>query len=264
MGRTRIGIEIAVILAGVLLLGGLLVSISGRLASGLLPFIPQSFDRRLGEALFASFSVGARACPDPRAESYVKSLAEPLEKVRRETEYPLHFFVADDPSPNAFALPGGFVIVNRGLVETAADGSEVAGVLAHEIEHVDLRHATSRALHQMSGSILFQLFFLGPGFGTAAQIYNSLGQSSFSRDQESAADREGAKLLQRAGIDPKALGRYLTRLSSDAPQIPVWLSTHPDSPERAKALESFVLTSPAVPLPPPAAFHCGVDSRDKN
>lgn len=181
---------------------------------------------------------------------------QPLRVAQGETEFPFQVLVADDSTPNAFALPGGFIVVNRGLIETAKDGSEIAGVLGHEMQHVLLRHATSRMLREASASLLFQFLFFGSGLGTPAQIYDNLSQSSFSRDQESAADREGARLLERANIDPQALGRYLTRLSADAPEIPVWFSSHPESPARAEALEDIVLAEEPRSLPSPELFRC--------
>lgn len=248
--------EICLIALVFVVLAGLLVAFAGRITSMALPMIPREVDDKLGAAIFMSVETTTSACTAPEALSYVQALGAPLEAAVADKSFSFRYFVADDPIPNAFALPGGYIIVNRGLVEAAKESAEVAGVLAHELEHVIQRHSTTRALKQASVSILFQLFFSGTSLHAPAQIYNKFSTSSFSRAQESDADEKGAALLVRAGIDPAALGRFLTRISEGSVNIPEWLSSHPDSPARAHALEAYSLGGPPVELPSLSSFRC--------
>lgn len=249
-------VELSLFALVFLVLAGLLVAFAGRITALALPLVPREVDEKLGAMIFLSIEKTQTACAAPEALSYVEALAAPLEAAVEQKSYSFRYFVADDPVANAFALPGGYIIVNRGLVESASDSSEVAGVLAHELQHVIQRHSTTRALKQASMSILFQLFFSGTGLGTPAQIYSTFSSSSFSRAQESDADERGALLLVRAGIDPAALGRFLTRISKDSLSVPEWLSSHPDSPARARSLEGYALAGPARELPSPSTFRC--------
>ncbi len=249
-------VELSLIASVFILLAGVLVAFAGRFTALALPLIPRAVDEKLGAAIFMSVEKTTSGCTAPEALSYVEALGAPLEAAAADKSFSFRYFVADDTTANAFALPGGYIIVNRGLVEAAKESAEVAGVLAHELEHAIQRHSTTRALKQASVGILFQLFFSGIGLQVPAQLYNKFSTTSFSRTQESEADEKGALLLVRAGINPAALGRFLTRISEDSVSMPVWLSSHPDSPARARALEAYSLGRPPIELPSLSAFRC--------
>lgn len=151
---------------------------------------------------------------DPRLQSYVERIGF---KAAQFTEYqfPYKFTIVNSPIVNAFALPGGFVYVSRGLLTLASNEAEVAGVLAHELGHVNARHTAER----LSQSQLAQLGLgvLGLALGNSA-VSNALGQvaglaiQSHSRDQELEADTLGIRYMSRAGYDPDGSVSFLATL----------------------------------------------------
>ena len=131
---------------------------------------------------------------------------------------------------NAFALPGGPMFVNRGMIEAARREGEMAGVMAHEISHVALRHATAQATETQKfqiGSVLGQILggvvggVPGAVIGQAAQIGFGAGALKYSRKYETQADILGAQIMARAGYDPRTWPRCFARLSGRAAAVVV-------------------------------------------
>src|ERR1044072_6829929 len=155
---------------------------------------------------------------DGTVQSYVERIGQRLaESIPREyqpPEFRYSYKVTDVSDVNAFALPGGFTYVNRGLIETAETEAQLAGVIAHEISHVALRHGTaqaSKAQKYQAGSIAAQILGAVIG-GGAGQAVGGLGQIGigaaflrYSRDYERQADTLGAQIMARAGYDPREL-----------------------------------------------------------
>jgi predicted Zn-dependent protease len=253
----RLAIELGV------LGGGLLVVVLGLwwLASSLADIVaerlPISADRTIGEQAFGQLAPAERRCENPRATEYVKELAAPLLEAD-ESPFEFEFVVLDDPEVNAFALPGGFVAVNRGLIEAAESGEEIAAVLAHELAHVTRRHGTKRVVRQMGTAALLSLLFGGSDLESLGYAAGALVDTAYDRDQEADADSEGQRLLRAAGISPLAMGTFFARLAAKGdPSIPTLLSTHPDPgdrSERAKAAAAGFV--PTRTLPTPAGVDC--------
>lgn len=189
---------------------------------------------------------------DPLANDYIQTLGEQVAAgIPRDFESarpPVEFYIIDDNRINAFALPGGFVVVNRGLMLQAKNESELAGVLAHELAHVEQLHI-ARSLEQsqkldvfLAGAVLAALVF-GGGDPTALQAALSIGLAgsaqgriNFTRAHEYEADRVGIGYLHNAGFDPQGMVDFFARLQekdryfdNDVPEI---LRTHPLSSQR--------------------------------
>lgn len=142
---------------------------------------------------------------------------------------------------NAFALPGGPMYVNRGMIEAARNEGEMAGVMAHEISHVALRHSTAQATKQSSaGSTLGQLGLILGGAILGGQSGAQMGQiaaaawmTKYSREYESQADVLGARIMADAGYDPRDLANmFQTIAQQSGSRGPAWLSSHPDPGNR--------------------------------
>src|SRR5918998_114094 len=158
-------------------------------------------------------------------------------------EFRYFFRVINARDINAFALPGGPMYVNRGMIEAARTEGEMAGVMAHEISHVALRHATAQATETQKfqiGSVLGQIAgaVIGgaPGavVGAASQIGFGAGALKYSRKYETQADILGAQIMARAGYDPRDLAnmfRTIERQGGGA-RGPEWLSSHPNPGNR--------------------------------
>jgi len=188
---------------------------------------------------------------DADVRSYVRNIGARLAKAAPGPRYPYSFTVANYREINAFALPGGPIWINRGVLQSATNESQVAGVLAHEIAHVAQRHAA----RQMSNAMLANLglgalgALLGNAGGasaarTAAGLGTNLWFLKFSRDDESEADRVGLKILRRAGWDGRGmieLFQILTREQGKNPgAVEAFLSSHPAPADRMSALQAEV------------------------
>jgi len=183
---------------------------------------------------------------DSDATAYVERVGERLvaniPPQFRQPAFDYRFKVVNASDINAFALPGGPMYVNRGMIEAARNEGEMAGVMAHEISHVALRHATAQATKQGSaGSVLGQLgLILGGailGGQTGAQI-GAMGAAviatKYSREYESQADVLGAHIMARAGYDPRDLANMFQTIASqgERSRAPQWMSSHPDPGNR--------------------------------
>ena len=183
--------------------------------------------------------------PDEDAQAYVERVGQRLvasiPPQFRQPAFDYRFKVVNASDINAFALPGGPMYVNRGMIEAARNEGEMAGVMAHEISHVALRHSTAQATKQSSaGSILGQLgLILGGavlGGNTGAQVgamAASAWMTKYSREFESQADVLGARIMADAGYDPRDLANMFQTIAQRAgSRGPEWLSSHPDPGNR--------------------------------
>ena len=183
--------------------------------------------------------------------SYVASVGRQLAARAGGPKYPYGFSVANYRDLNAFALPGGPVWVNRGVLQAARTESQLAGVLAHEIAHVARRHAAQQISKGAIANGLLGLLgaVLGNAGGartaqTGAQVLAGGYLMKFSRDDEREADRVGIEILRRAGWDPRGLPEFMEILRQQAGRDPgsveVFLSTHPSPAERVQQLRAQV------------------------
>jgi len=182
---------------------------------------------------------------DREATRYVAEVGERLVAAIppqfREPSFDYSFKIVNASDINAFALPGGPMFVNRGMIEAAKNEGEMAGVMAHEISHVALRHATAQATKQ--GSVGNQLGVIGLILGGAilggeagAQL-GALGAAAwmtkYSREYETQADTLGAQIMAQAGYDPRDLANMFRTIQAQSKGSgPEWLSSHPDPGNR--------------------------------
>lgn len=198
--------------------------------------------------------------------------------------YVWEFHVVNTSDINAFALPGGYVFVNRGTIEAAQDEAQLAGVMAHEIGHVVMRHGTHQASEMAMAkaplSILSGVLGSGSVAATLGQVALGVGVNSIflhnSRGMESQADQVGTYILYRAGYDPHAMAQFFEILQQKYPQQTIqFFSDHPNPGNRIKAVDEeipklgapkkYVTDTPefeaikkrvkSLPPPPPPAHH---------
>lgn len=156
-----------------------------------------------------------------QAESLMQAYVETVgRKISANTERPevvYKFFVLDTPVVNAFALPGGYIYVTRGLLAQVNDESELAAVLAHETGHITARHAAVRYSQSILASLGTAIVATSAGAGAMAEVADfgpDIFTRSYSRVQESEADKLGIRYLARAGYDPQAMARFLQTLAA--------------------------------------------------
>jgi len=252
----RVGIELGVVALLVVGLGVLAVFGGGWLASALTPLISPELDRRLGQLAQAQM-LESGECTNAEPKRYVEQLVAPLLQAAGPLPFKPEFRVVDDEAVNAFALPGGFVTVNFGLLKEAESGEEVAGVLAHELQHALLRHGTRRMLRELGMSAILGLLTGGGDLQTLSSMASNLIGLSYDRDQESEADARGVELLRKAGIDASGLATFFERLAKSGDAAPpALLSTHPDPGDRARWVREGGAGQKSLPLPAPGDLRC--------
>lgn len=185
--------------------------------------------------------------PDMALQRYVNQLGRWISLQSTRPHLPWTFAVLDDPGFNAFAAPGGYVFVTKGLVDGVADEAELAGILAHEIIHVTGKHHLQAIAKTARAGLLTQVIgsqVKGQLAGAVSAQFLSLGKDLYSRglDQgdEFDADRNGVALATRAGFDPYGLVAVLQQLRTATPDNPLFalsLSTHPPAQQRLDLLE---------------------------
>jgi beta-barrel assembly-enhancing protease len=214
--------------------------------------VPVAWEVALGEAAMAQLAPAARQCADPARQRRLDELTATLLHTLPESRYPFRVTVVDHPAVNAFAMPGGFIVVFRGLLERTENAEELAGVLAHEIQHVLHRDATRAILRQASTGLLVAAL-VGDVTGIVAfgvQSARVLGDLRYSREAERAADVDGLRMLRAAAVDPAgmlAFFRAMQRLEGTPGVAARYLSTHPASADRLETLATLA----AAPAPPP-------------
>jgi predicted Zn-dependent protease len=213
---------------------------------------------RMGKSYAMQLEKSVKFVNDPVVNEYVNRVAQNLVK-NSDAKVPFTIKVIDSDEVNAMALPGGFMYVNSGLILTADDEAEMAGVIAHEISHVAAHHAVreqTRMNYAQLGTI--PLIFIGgwTGYGIyeAAQIGIPLTFLQFSRGFESQADFLGVQYMYRAGYDPQAfvtIFEKLENLEKTKPHlIAKAFSSHPQTPDRIEATQKEIATL----LPPRAEY----------
>lgn len=189
---------------------------------------------------------------DEPLQQRVRTIGERLVAVCDRKELVYRFTVVEDEEVNAFSLPGGYVFVNEGLVEAAANDDELAGVLAHEIAHITARHAVKR-YESSVGLQLLQLATLATRQAEAARGVSVAGraaQLAYARQEELEADRLGVKYMQAAGFDPKASLTFLEKLQEHDREKtrylprgfvrPQYALTHPFVPDRIREVKEAI------------------------
>jgi predicted Zn-dependent protease len=214
-------------------------------------------ERRIGESIMRNIRWhDPTYIDDVEVEDYVSRIGRRLVAVSSDADRDFEFFVLQDPSINAFALPGGFIGIHTGLLLTAETESEFASVMGHEIAHVTQRHIAQffgqqgQSMMMVLGSLLLGALAAqsNPELAEAAIIAGQAGaiqqQLGYSRAFEREADRIGLQLLERAGFDPRGMPGFFTRLQR-ATRVyesgaPGYLRTHPLTQDRFTDMENRV------------------------
>jgi predicted Zn-dependent protease len=215
-----------------------------------LMLVSEQEERQLGLRTRQSVNDEYGVYADTALQGYVGSVAQPLARVSHRPTLDWHFEVMDSPVVNAFAAPGGYVFITRGLLAAINDEAELAGVLAHEIGHVTARHSA----HQMSQALLAGL---GVQLGTAlagdyGELVGSLLEAGtgllflkYSRDDERQADTLGVEYASKAGYDTNRMADFFTSLQRQetldggkSGGVPEWFSTHPSPVDREAAVRA--------------------------
>lgn len=212
------------------------------LAAVVTPYVPVEWEQRLGESVVAELAPEGERCTDSYRTQAIHSLLTRLSAAAPAGPYgEIHFYLVDKPIVNAFAAPGGHVVVFRGLLEKTESPEQLAGVLAHELQHIYKRHTTRMLLEQTSTGLLLAAVSgdLAGAATIALDSARTLGALQYNRAHEEEADTEGLRLLIAAGIDPQGMVDFFKVLGGEQghdPGIFRYLSTHPSHNDRVQTL----------------------------
>lgn len=211
---------------------------------------------RIGKEFAQQVEQNVKLVRDPVVNEYVNRIGQNLVR-NSDARVPFTIKVVDDDSINAFALPGGFLYVNSGLILAADEEAELAGVMAHEIAHVAARHGTRQMTRgQLANFATIPLIFVGGGLGYALQSAAGLALPltfmTFSRSFEAEADYLGVQYMYKTGYDPQAFLAFFEKVQAQEKEKPGRLAkafaTHPQTPDRiTKTQEEIYRILPARP-----------------
>jgi Zn-dependent protease with chaperone function len=215
--------------------------------------MPAAWEERLGEVVLNHLAPPDARCADARRFEVLRGIVQTLAASAPPSPYTYRVYVVDDPLINAFAAPGGFIVMHHGLLKVTERPEELAGVLAHEISHVVARHGTRALARELSLRALISIATgdvsgLNQAIGAAGQ----LGTLRYRRADEEEADREGFAMLVAARIDPGGMISFLERLRRERPDLPrgfEYLSTHPATENRIAALRQRAATTRVAARP---------------
>lgn len=206
-------------------------------------------ERRLGQGVMDGIKRQGKLVDQGKALDAIREVGG---KLTAGSRYKYEWHLVDDPSINAFAVPGGFVVVHTGLVNSAGSAEELAGVLAHEVQHVEQRHALQALLYQLGWAALLTVVLGDPSAATTIVLLQ-VGNLKFSRDLEAQADALGIETLRKAGIPPEGMAQFFRKMQETGGGAPpAWLSTHPDTADRVAAVDAALAAAPCpacAPLP---------------
>ena len=214
----------------------------------------------LGNQIAAQINMQVPLVQDVPLTLYVNDLGGLIARHSQRPDLQYHFYIVDSPALNAFALPGGHVYVNRGLIERTSNVSELAGILAHEIGHVAARHGAENLQRQMRtrsmASTMYQLILNRKPLldQEALNLGGALWAAQHSRADEAEADQLAVDYLVDTGVDPRGMLSLFSALWEEEQHMPAtaqvsWFSTHPGTAARMQATRQQIRALPRPPKP---------------
>jgi predicted Zn-dependent protease len=209
-------------------------------------------EARIGADFVDQVRLEVRLIEDPAAVAALNRFGGEIAEGADSTAREYTFYLVDSPEVNAFAVPGGHIFVNRGLIESADQASELAGVLGHEIAHVTERHGIKQMRKQRGlGAVVTIVYvLLGREPGAVEQIAIQAGGAAvfarYGREAEREADQRAVQSLPAAGYDPEGMATFFEQLLQEQARQPTlldsWFATHPTSDERVRNARAMIRT----------------------
>jgi predicted Zn-dependent protease len=233
----------AIIAVAIVIVGAILYAVLTLAPQQLALLMPDSWRQRLGDEIAQSFVADAHSCATSGGNAALARLTQRL-KEGDGTLPPFTITVFSLPMVNAFALPGGHVVVSGSLIAAATAPDQVAGVIAHELGHVAHRDPEAQLIRAAGLQVIIALFTGGSGGHTLGGLAGTLTLLRYSRDAERAADAYAVNLLTRAKIDPMGLRHFFETMKQQEGKDPLGgltgiLATHPLTDDRINAITSL-------------------------
>ena len=233
--RSRFGLGMLVVY---LLLPFLLLMVllwkSHQIAGWVASWISLEQEEQLGEMFFQEETADLKLRQEGEDYQVLKAIGT---RLTQGSEYSYHWYISDSPEVNAFAIPGGYVVANTALLQLADSAEELAGVLAHEIQHVERRHTLENLIYDLGWQAALAMMVGDVSSLWVTQAVTDLSGLKFSRELESDADMQGLEALHKAGINPHGMVSFFDKLAQEEGMgVPAFLSTHPASGQRSEIL----------------------------
>jgi len=206
--------------------------------------VPPQFEQKIGAQLHSALILGKKMVTDSTLNAQLQQVVEPLLAITQTDGFTFNFQIVEDTTVNAFALPGGFVVVNSGLIQKADQWNEVLAVLAHEIAHVRQRHHLRGVINSYGVSFMVSALFgdMSTLINVASAVGSNLESLMYSRKFEFEADNTGWDYLKESNIDPKGMIVFFEKLQAMSKYETIEnslsiLSTHPATADRIANLK---------------------------
>jgi beta-barrel assembly-enhancing protease len=213
-----------------------------RILDAVIAKMPTSIDKQIGDLMHQQLVASGELVKEGPAVEAVRAVSQRFLPHLPKQDFTFRFEVVNDKSINAFAAPGGLVVVHTGLLATATSVDQLVGVLGHEITHVTRRHSLRQIVYDLGLTTTLR-WLLGVPDGVADTIAGAAANLSglkFSREQETEADRGGVELLQKARLPATGLQSFFDMLAQERGSVPSFLSTHPAGKERSATLQRLI------------------------
>jgi predicted Zn-dependent protease len=226
-------------------------------AAGCAPQVSTQQEVQIGAEYSAQINRQMPMLNDQATINYVNQIGQQLAAIADPRGIRYHFYVVNSDVVNAFALPGGYVYINRGLIERADNLSEFAGVLAHEIGHVAERHSIEQLQRAQNANLGLSVLYgvlLGRNPSGVEQAGIQVGGGAvfagYGRDAEREADAVGVAYMVRAGYNPNGMATFFEELLSmqqrQPSRVEQWFSTHPTTQERVNNTRAIIARTPGA------------------
>jgi predicted Zn-dependent protease len=212
----------------------------------------------LGDQFAADVAAQLTILDDSAATAWLARLGTRLTSVADRENRDWHFYLVDDSTVNAFAIPGGHIFVHRGLIEKSGTFAELAGVMGHEVAHVTLRHSVDQMRKRTKTGVIVTVLcaVINVCSSTAAQVAIDVGGQAlfakYSRDDEAQADSAAVGYLLAAGIDPRGIPRMFERMATlrqaNPSALESWFGSHPLEASRIASTNALISTIGALRL----------------
>lgn len=239
---SRVGLWVMLAVCVLVLIGGYYGVVAG--AKSAIEAVPMTVDEQIAEAALPSvLSEFGEEIESPKAVDAVQGVVDRLAPHSAIQGVNYRVLIIDSDVVNALALPGGTILVFRGLIDTMDSTEQLSAVIAHEMSHVTLRHHL-RQISRSVGIVAAVHIVIGDVGGIVAlgtEVLQTAALNNYSQGQETEADLEGARMMHAAGLDPEAMIQMLDSLpDAHLHGAFSWLSTHPNSDERIKSVQQFL------------------------
>jgi beta-barrel assembly-enhancing protease len=208
--------------------------------------ITKSTEEKLGDLIWETYSSTTTEITSYKIINTVDSIVNKICDANDIDSSQIKIHVIEKDEINAFALPGNHLAIYSGLITDCDNADELAGVIAHELAHMQKNHVMKKLVKEIGMGALISLTTGNGNGGTVGEIIHMLSSSAYDRKLESEADITGVDYLIKAKINPEGLAQFLFRMATTEKNMPkavYWISTHPESEERAKDIMARIKVS---------------------